>query len=192
MKIAILARSNKRRHDKSYGCCVAGITENGEWIRLVADEGGDSLPDDNTTPRVATVIEADIVQAPLEYQVENAILGYWNYIDNEDPNDYVSILVQPNEQYLFGSTCDKLNISERNKVEGSLRIVDVQALRTYKSEGWRASFIYNGNEYEISMTAPNGYGKGGTVKDFGDACIVVSTPKDSPFLKFVAAIYPQN
>jgi hypothetical protein len=36
LKLAILAKSNKSRHDGSYGSCIAGVTPLGEWIRLVS------------------------------------------------------------------------------------------------------------------------------------------------------------
>ncbi|GHT01741.1 hypothetical protein AGMMS50276_30400 [Synergistales bacterium] len=194
MKIAILARSNKRQHNNDYGCCVAGITEQGKWIRLVADERGDSLPDSVRTPNVCTVIEANIIYAPLKYQIENAVLINWAEVRNEKIGDFVNKLFQPDERYLFGTQSNRLGPTEMNKSNGSLRLIQVNELEIYKSNSnsWKTKFKYAGSYYEgISMTDPKHYSTG----EIGTAIIVVSLPNDdggySGYYKFVAAIYPK-
>jgi hypothetical protein len=197
MRIAILARSNNRRKNGEYGCCVAGITEHGKWIRLVADKSGDSLPDDDTAPQVCSVIDAEIKPAPLQYQPENAILADFVYIndDIDDINEYVKGLEVVYEDYLFGN--DRNNLSElgMRRVIGSLRLVKAEDLEIYKNDkgSWKTRFSYNGVKYEdIAMKDPKNYRK----EKFAKANIVVSLPNDdggySGFYKFVAAIYPAD
>lgn len=192
IKVAILAVSNKRRHDRShYRYCVAGITENGEWIRLVADEDGDSLPDDIALRR-SYVIDADVKYAPLKYQPENAILVNYKRI-NDEFNNYVKLLRPQAERYIFGNTLNRLNESEMKWANGSLRLVKVQNLEIYKKEngGYKVKFVNKGVFYDnIAMTDPDYY----KAKMIGDANIVISLPNDdggfNGYYKFVAAIYP--
>jgi hypothetical protein len=187
LKIAILTRSNKRRNNGEYGCCVAGITENGEWIRLVADRDGDSLPQDNSTPITKTVIDAKVAPTPLAYQPENAILDSWKLL-SESTKAYVGKLAPTSEPFLFGNNSNRLSNDEIRQTNGSLRLIEVKDIIVY--DGKKCRFTHNGNQYEdISMTDPNCYAQEGTVRSFGNATIVVSLPNSSPYIKFVAAIY---
>jgi hypothetical protein len=190
MKIAIITRSNKRRFNKDYGCCVAGITEHGDWIRLVADEFGDSLPDNNMTPKANTVIEADVLPAPLAFQPENAVLGNW-YTINESISQYIELIGLSSENYIFGNTSNRLNKVEMESINGSLRLFKVSNLEIYRgtNNSWKVKFNYNRNDYDdIAMTDPKHY----RVGFIGDAHVVVSLPNDdggfSGYYKFVATI----
>ncbi len=193
MRIAIITRSNKRRNDGGYGCCVAGVTEDGGWVRLVADENGDSLPDNNSTPKVNTVIDADIWPAPLAFQPENAVLGSWRRI-NGNIVDYLNLLGLSEEEYIFGNKSNRLNEMEMRRIDGSLRLIEVTDLEVYKggNNSWKVRFHYKGNSYDdIAMTDPKRY----RVGIIGDAFIIISLPNDdggySGYYKFVATIVPR-
>jgi hypothetical protein len=192
MKIAVIVRSNKRRFNNDYGCCVAGITEYGDWVRLVADKNGDALPSNNMTPAVNTVIDAVTMPAPLVYQPENAVLYRWHRID-EPINRYLSLIKPSNEKYIFGNTSDCLNKAEMDNIHGSLRLYKVNNLEIYKNGNhkWKVRFKYNKNDYyEIAMTDPSHY----RIGFVGDAYIIVSLPSGggvyNRYYKFVAALIP--
>jgi hypothetical protein len=196
LKIAILTRSYKQRNDKkTSGRCVAGITEEGKWIRLVADKDGDSLPPDNSTPFTKTVIDAEVVPSPLANQTENAILIGWKLLD-ESIKAYVAKLSPVNETFLFGNKLDRLNDDEIKRTKGSLRLVKVSDMKVYevyddirRRVTYKCSFMYKENQYEkIAVTDPRFYTPAG-VGSFGNATIVVSLPNSPIYMKFVAAIY---
>ena len=92
----------------------------------------------------------------------------------------------------MGNNENQLSIFEMSATEGTLRFIDVQDLTTYRRSGenCRAKFVYRGYKYtEMSMTDPDCYAAVGTERNFGNAHIIVSLPEDSPYIKFVAAIY---
>jgi hypothetical protein len=195
-KIAILTKSSKRRNNNEYGCCIAGISESGEWIRLVADREGDSLPKDIGID-VKQVIIVNGKREPLAYQKENVVLSDFS-ITKENYIQYINKLEQEEEYGIFGNTLNSMNIAEMRNINTTLRFIYVQNLEIY----WdgeitlkcKVRFIYNGNRYEgMPMTAYEYYTKkGSTPKYIGDAHIVVSLSNYSPFNKFVAAIYPDD
>ncbi|MDR1136011.1 MAG: hypothetical protein LBL49_07525 [Clostridiales Family XIII bacterium] len=192
LKVAILASSNKRRHDDEYGCCVAGVTEEGEWIRLVADKCGDSIREKDA-PKVGKVIAASFEYASFKNQIENAILIDFTPT-TEDPKEYVKNIKPVHEDALFGNKRNFLTKLEIKHCEGSLRRVFVRDLEVYWNEtsSCRARFTYQQEFYEgIAMTDPKHYTKKGSApKRIGEAYIVVSLPSDPPYNKFIAAIYP--
>ena len=193
-KIAILTKSNKRRRNGQYGCCIAGITEDGEWIRLVADKDGDSLPE-NIEIQVWQVVLAYGERAPLTYQTENVVLDHFDLVDDHI-NKYIRNLQQITEVGIFGNTSNRLSQEEMCEAKGTLRWIKVQNLEIYWNEhnSCRVLFDYNGNYFEgISMTDPKQYtNKGSSPKQIGEAHIVVSLPDSPAFNKFVAAIFPSK
>lgn len=194
-KIAVMTKSNKALHNGGYGRCVAGITENGEWIRLVSSAGGDSIPQDeaNHIP-LELVIDATVVRSPLNHQIENAVLLDYT-ITQESSQQFVQNLQQDCEKGIFGNTRNQLSPLEAGQVSGTLRLIDVEKLRTYRrqGEGCKAAFLYQGFQYiDMAMTDPNRYAAQGTEREFGNAHIVVSLPEGQPYIKFIAAIYPHK
>ena len=193
IKLAILTRSNKRRDNNDYGSCIAGVTATGEWIRLVSDKSGDSIP---TTIAeqilIKTVIEAEIERAPLKYQPENCIL--LNHQPTQDnANPYIQSIRPVNEVGIFGNRYNQVQPTDMSAALGSLRFIKVENLSTYRYEGGncKAKFAYQGYLYEeMAMTAPGWYAAVGRERTFGNAYIVVSLPNTPAFNKFVAAIYP--
>ncbi|MDR1840826.1 MAG: hypothetical protein LBQ86_02770 [Holophagales bacterium] len=206
MKVAILAKSTKVRHDKvTYGYCVAGVNELGEWIRLVADHEGDSLIQadvDKTNLNVGKIFEVNVIRAPLKHQSENVVLVDFDFrLTNEDPNQYVGKLKQLNEVGIFGNLSYFLTNNDILNPNGTLRIIEVFNLVIYwdKNDKRKARFDYNGVKYEqMSMTDPKYYTRKGSLEEtsIGSAYIVVSFPEkpwtDGKYYKFVAAIYPKK
>ena len=198
----ILASSNKRRRNNDYGRCVAGITENGKWIRLVADGTGDSLPVHvGKKLKPFLIINANVTFAPLKYQPENAILLDYSRIGNYESTYFNAAYNSHPEQYIFGNLSNRLSEDEMSRINGSLRMIKASDIEIYKNdkESWKIKFKHfkhDGNmttvlsEYEdIAMTDPDFY----RVKKIGAACIVLSLPSDkggySAYYKFVAAIH---
>lgn len=182
-RIAILAKSNKQLHNGGYGSCVAGITEGGEWIRLVSSEDGDSIPQGkaNYIP-INSVIKAEIRRAPLVHQIENAMLLYFT-VTQDSIEPFLQGVHQVEENGIFGNFSNKLSCFEANQNNGTLRLIRVEHLKTYRrpSENCKAEFTYCGHKYiDLAMTDPNCYAASGTIRSFGNAFIVVSLPEDSP------------
>jgi len=110
IKAAIMAKSKKGRRNGDHGYCVAGITEEGKWIRLVSDKGGDSLPED-VSFKVGQVIVADVESAPLAHQPENAVLGKWR-TTKESSESYITGSKPASESCIFGNTANHLTEKE--------------------------------------------------------------------------------
>ena len=194
IKVAILTKSNKRRNDGSFGFCVAGIDEYGEWIRLVADEDGDSLPID-VEISIGQVILITGKRVPLTYQTENFVLNKCSIVYGEDANQYVNKLRQGDEHGIFGNTSNQLSSAEMKHCKGTLRLVAVENLSTYRrvDESCKCKFTYQGHLYnDVAMTDRGWYAKEGTERKIGKASIVVGLPNSPAFNKFVAAIFQHN
>lgn len=196
IKLAILTSSNKARHDRSYGNCVAGVTSSGKWIRLVSDAAGDSIATNEAKQiPLCKVIEAEIEYVPLTYQTENAVLAKLCGTTQDDVKQYVQAIQPVKEAGIFGTKSNQLTKYEMQYSRGTLRLIHVEDLTTYRHENekCKAKFNYQGQEYtEISMTAPNWYAAEGTERKIGNAAVIVSLPNDQPFRKFIAAIYNKS
>ena len=196
MKVIILTKSNKRMSNNAYGKCVAGLTENGNWIRLVLDASGDSLPDkDCEAFECLDIIDVETEGYPLEYQPENERLMRFNgkagRMSIEEVIDKYGV---DDDTHCFVNNRNLLYENEMKQTSGSLLLLEVQNLRVYKDDRNRhkATFEYNGIIYEdISMTAPEHYSR---LFTYDNAFIVVSLPPNTGeyrgYYKFVAAIYP--
>ncbi|MDL2264238.1 hypothetical protein LJC31_06250 [Synergistaceae bacterium OttesenSCG-928-I11] len=195
-KVAILAKSNKRRNNNDYGYCIAGVTALGEWIRFVADENGDSVSQDEAI-EVGQIILALGERAPLAYQTENVVLRDFNVIDKGFSKEffrYVNNIRPIKENGIFGNAAKRLTAEEMKHNNGTLRLLEVQSLEVYwdKDKKCKALFNHNGIHFDgIPMTDPKHYTKKGSPPEYiGNACIIVSLPDEPVFNKFVAAIYP--
>ena len=197
MKVIILTKSYKRTKNNEYGRCVAGLTENGNWIRLVSDASGGSLSDkDCKTFKCLDIIDVETVAYPLEYQPENEGLVRLNGKTGRlSIEEVIERYGMDDDTHCFVNNHNLLYENEMKQTKGSLMLVAVQNLRIYKDDRnkYKAEFIYNGIKYEnISMTAPDFYKEAA----YKNAYIVVSLPPDTGeyigYYKFVAAIYPLN
>ena len=195
MELLILAKSDKKCNNGTKGFCVAGITEDGKWIRLVSDESGDAIADaDCRKINVGNSLLIDdlkIAKCHLDFQPENYLV-----------NDFREIKILSNSKlppkasddpYIFLNDRHFLYTHEMKIVGKSLLLADVQNFRIYRDERGKhkASFIYNNASYEkMSITDPNYYREYSIER----ACIVVSLPpepwKDKFYFKFIAAINP--
>lgn len=194
-RIAIVTKSNKAQHNGGYGRCVAGITSEGEWVRLVSSEDGDSISEaDAKRIPLGVVIEATIIRVPLAHQIENAVLLEYT-VTQEPSQKFVQRLLPIYENGIFGNTKKQLSLLEARRANGTLRLIDVEDLKTYRrpGENCRATFFYQGNQYmDMAMTDPDCYAAAGTERVFGNAHVVLSLPEDEPYIKFIAAIYPHG
>ena len=196
MKVILLAKSNKRMNNKAYGKCVVGLTENGNWIRLVSDASGDSLPDKdcNAFERL-DIIDVETEKYPLEYQPENEKLVRFNgKMGKMSIEDVIAKYGVNDDTHCFINNRNLLYENEMKKTNGSLLLLKAHNLKVYKDDRniHKAAFEYNGIRYEdISMTAPEHYNR---LFSYDNAFIVVSLPPDTGgyrgYYKFVAAIYP--
>ncbi|MCL1820947.1 MAG: hypothetical protein FWG36_09885 [Oscillospiraceae bacterium] len=195
MKIVILAKSNKRRNNGNYGKCVAGLNADGDWIRLVSNESGDSLADKDCRHfECLDVIDVDATEAPLEYQPENMILEHLNRKIGQLPIErIIEKFGTSDDKYCFINSNHLLSEREMKRTDNSLKLFDVKNLHIYKNDNnsYKADFEYKGIHYNnFSMTAPCHFKE----YTYDNAYIVVSIPpRDggySGYYKFVAAIYP--
>jgi hypothetical protein len=197
IKIAIIAKSNKKRNNGQYGFCVAGIKEDGSWIRLVSDQFGDSLPK-NIAFHCGDVILADVEDAPLQYQPENAILLGYSFL-MENAYTYFKKIKNVGEIGIFGNYYNSLLPEKVTDNMGSFRYLQVNDLEIYWNVDikCKVSFTYKDNRYtEFSLTDPNSYTvRGSEPKKIDKAYVVISLPNytwNHKLHKFVAAIYPIN
>ena len=196
MKIIVLTKSAKKMNDGiTYGNCVAGINEQGQWVRLVSDFRGDSLSDE--TCRVFScldVIDVDATPCPIRHHPENAKLERINKrVDRYSIDDVIKKYGLDSEQFCFVNDKHILSEKERMLVKNSLMLIKVQKLEVYKNErnSSKAKFTYNRVQYNNISVTDNHNKKPIEIEE---AYLVVSLPAEtdgySGYYKFIAAIYP--
>ena len=181
--------------NNNYGNCVAGIGEQGEWVRLVSAADGDSLPDATCKAfGCLDIIDVDVTPCPIKNHPENVKLEQYNgKIGRCTIEDVVERYGVDREQFCFINSNPALSESERQSIEKSLMRIRVQDLEVYKDDinSSKAQFIYNGTHYDSISVTDNFHKK---PKKYGDAYIVASLPAEtggfSGYYKFIAAIYP--
>lgn len=194
MKVVVLAKSDKRMNNGNYGYCVAGISEYGDWIRLVSNDSGDSLSiQDCKAFSCLDVLDVETISCPIDHQPENARLVRFKKVGSHTISQVVAKFGTTNSSFLFVNSDYKLTESQMDKADCSLMLAKVDDFEVYKNENdkIKAQFIYKSRLYaNVSVTDPNGY----SVKRYGTVYIVVSIPSHSyetyGYFKFVAAIYP--
>jgi len=196
MKLVILTKSAKRMNDGiTYGNCVAGINERGDWVRLVSDADGDSLSDRICKPfDCLDVIDVEASPCPIKNQPENAILEQFNKkIGRYTINDVVEMYGVDCGRFCFVNSYASLSERERRLVENSLILIKVQKLSIYFDDRHiiKAQFTYNKTPYSNISITDNRHKK---PTEFSEAYIVMSLPSDtgkySGYYKFIAAVYP--
>ena len=162
----ILANSVKHHQH-----CVAGkILNNAQWIRPVADEYGAELSHEqakcqnphgkfNVKPMQKVIIELDR-HAPLANQPENYVINNSVWRQNYRINDIelLKYLETPIDLWGIGDRVSYAQIQSGNvRIDQSLYLVQVENLNLYRNEydKRRASFFYNGNNYDLAVTDPN-------------------------------------
>jgi len=196
MKLVVLTKSAKRRNDRiTYGNCVAGINELGEWVRLVSDYDGDSLLDSTCRPfSCLDIIDVDVTPCPIEHHPENVKLERFNgVIGSCSIDDVVERFNTDTERMCFINKYSSLTENERHQAEKSLMLILVQDFVVYKDDRgkYKAKYIYNGLQYEDIGITDNRYKR---LIEFDEAYIVVSLPNETVgharYYKFIAAVYP--
>ena len=166
MEIIILANSVKHHQH-----CVAGkYTASGQWVRPVANTNGAELSHIqaqcqnphgafNVKP-LQKVIMNFSAHAPLAHQPENHVIdgAVWRQNYKIADNELHQHLDQPSD--IWGRKDRVLHasiLSGQIKIDQSLYLVAVDNLNLYKNQydKRRASFMYRGINYDLSVTDPN-------------------------------------
>ena len=195
MKIVVLTKSPKRMNDNSYGNCVAGLNEQGEWVRLVSDVDGQSLSDKACSSfGCLDVIDVEAVPCPIKNQPENYKLEKLiRKVSRHIITDVIEEYGVGDEQFVFVNSSSTLTESERRQADASLMIIKVNNLiisldNRNKS---KAQFTYNNTNYQNISVTDNRFKK---PIAFDEAFIVVSLPSETDgfvnYYKFIAAVYP--
>lgn len=196
-KILILTKSAKRRHDGiNHGYCVAGIFQNinggYQWIRLVADEEGDSLPEGSFLFEPLDVIEADICPCPKNNHIENYTFSNPRKIGRIEDNQLKTIFKKLSHSF-FGNMS---NIYD-GRPNNSLTILLATNLRIYREDNGagpsKIDFKMGNNTARgVAMTdykyMPKKYT--GQITTIPLAICVASLPNHPPYYKFIASIFP--
>lgn len=204
MTIEIIILANSIKHK---GCCVAGKTINGTWIRIVADSLGKELTPEQasiTNPYgtfsvkpLQKVILNLTKHAPLLNQPENYIndpkVGWvQNYnLNCEDLSNYIDT---PDK--LWGNNNDKIPysyiIDGNIKIDSSLYLIRAKKAKAYLNSYWkrRLSFSYNELTYDLPVTDPN-FDKIEKEKEFENIylCISLGENYEGSCYKIVANIF---
>ena len=196
-QLLILTKSNKKRHDGSYGKCVAGIAKKTdgqyEWIRLVADRSGDSILDSDFPYKPLDIIEADLHPCPNGNHIENCTYDFVSKKRTISVEQLKDIYREMPHSF-FGSMASKYD----GVPAKSLTILLASNIRIYWEESGgvkrqRMDFnMGNNRAIGISMTDPDYY----TNKAVNEerhiplAICVASLPDQPVYNKFIASIFP--
>jgi len=193
-RITILAKSVKHT-----GFCVVGIDDSGKWVRLVRDDEGHALPEEDCKFEKLDIINADAAPAPLPRQPENHILNevYSTTKGRQDLAIFEDLLDNWENECIFYD--DERFLPPRRCLKGrpSITAVSVNDFEIYQhSEGtYKASFICNSIKYkDISVTDPEYMRRACKLK----RATIIATLPGTPFskygrdlyYKFVCAVYP--
>ncbi len=203
MQKEIVVLANSVKHGKH---CVAGkCLTTGEWIRPVASAQGEELTSQQimvknkygtfpVKPLQKVKMQLDY-HAPLgNHQPENYVISgqVWRQDFKIDASDLKHLLDYPDS--LWGESnriaCDEAKKGYHGN--GSLLLVQVTNLRLSTSSGKRrASFTYNGTEYDFPVTDPNFDALHGKIKIHKSAVLTISLGENfnDYCYKIIAAIF---
>nr|VFK44658.1 MAG: hypothetical protein BECKTC1821E_GA0114239_103817 [Candidatus Kentron sp. TC] len=161
MKKVIVVFANSVKHGKH---CVAGKdVDTKEWIRPVADAAGKELDKRHGEYMSLQKVKIKLVKdAPLPNQPENWIVGHapWIQRGNIEAHEVGGYLDVPETLWGIGDRIAYSEIENGNiKIAQSLYLIRGDKLAIYKNQWdkWRASFSYQGNHYDLSVTDPNAH-----------------------------------
>lgn len=192
--------------------CVAGkCTTTGEWVRPVSDENGGAI-----TAHQAKATNPDWIQqkkAPYPIKLLHKIQMDFskpvpflhqqeNWLNNPDyiwQHNYSLPIAQlknyldsPDSLWLYGSHQDRVPEPHIRNVSNSLYLVSVQNLTLfYQNDRRRASFCYNGVDYNLAVTDPNFDDIIQNCNNFQTAVLCVSLGElfEGNYYKLVASIF---
>ncbi|MCL2047468.1 MAG: hypothetical protein FWG87_01960 [Defluviitaleaceae bacterium] len=199
MELLVLAKSDKKCNNEAAGFCVAGVTSDGRWVRLVSDKYGDAVPKSScrsfNTEDTVTIPNQFLTQAPLDFQPEN----YWvhDFRLIRSSNRDIAYPKTDTDPFIFFNKRHFLYTDELRCGDKSLFLADVYDLYISRDEykKFKATFIYNNHSYEkMSITDPFYYRE----QKIRHAHIVISLPPEPwrhqqsgeyLYYKFISAIY---
>jgi len=202
-KILILTKSSKSRHSgDGWGVCVAGVSlepgDNYEWIRLVADERGDSILDSQFPYEVLDVLDAELYPCQLNNQIENCQFEIHGKVGSKTILELQGIFDKMPHSF-FGSMSESfVGDSPKN----SLAIFFAKNLHIYREQ--------KNNKQKVDFKMGNNFARGVSYTDYSksytrkydpsfvtnieSAICVASLPSepyeiDNKYHKFIASIF---
>lgn len=192
------------------GRCVAGIDNDGNWVRLVSNDqhSNGAIPrnmlyyENGGYCQPLDVVRVPIIGAlPSVHQPENILVDRtkkWRKLGVSSLDRILQLHPAEHHTLIYGSTSPFATESDLSLIHYSLILIEVSSLRTYIVETTngprtRASFLYNGHSYSnISVTDPD-YFDSHRCGYIGNSILVISIP-DEPippeqYYKFIAKIY---
>lgn len=201
VEIVIFANSLKHHQHCVAGKCISS----GNWIRPVADQNGSELSNEQakclnphgtfSVKPLQKVIMSFSEHVPLAHQPENYLIDGSKWLQNYKIPDVALNHYLDNPKDLWGESDRLLHtdiISCQIVVKESLYLVAVDNLTLYKNkyDKRRASFSYNGTNYDLAVTDPN-FDKiiqnNNTVK--GVLCVSLGEEYQGYCYKIVATIF---
>ncbi|WP_192021465.1 dual OB domain-containing protein [Shewanella sp. WPAGA9] len=199
----LVVLANSVKHGQ---CCVAGKRlDTKEWVRPVANASGAELTCQQASAMnpygVYKVKPLQKVQmgfenaVPLKNQPENHLINREQWVQqyNIAPAELNQFLDTPASLWGCGDRVSYQSIMHEHVViEESLQLVKVDQLMLYvdSNDKRRASFLYNGIQYDLAATDPN---FDTHVNNQGELmsilCISLGEPFNGSCFKLVAAIY---
>lgn len=182
-KLTIVAKS-----DKHGGFCIAAIDGRGKFYRLVRDEQGHALTEEQCKFKKLDIIIADILPAPLKHQPENYVLNELLEVQSAVLSaDKLRSLFR-NPAQIFADEKPWLTENEIFQQRNSLVFAQVDNLHIYENdeEKIKADFWLGGVEHKgFSITDPEFKSK---AKKINSAMALFSLP-DIPYARYGHELY---
>ena len=194
LDLTVLAKS-----DKHTGYCVAAIDRKGKTIRLVRDEEGHALSEEQCKFKKLNHILVDATHTPLNHQRENYMLNELlsSVKTSTSINDLKRYLNTPSS--IFDNTNPYLSEDEMHNKKSTFLFVEIEDLHVHLNdeEKYKADFTYKNQKYEgFSITDPEYKIK---ARKISKAIILISLPNapysrygHNLYYKFICAVYPIN
>jgi len=167
LKTNIVVLANSVKHNDH---CVAGkCLSTKKWVRPVSDTSGAELTGEQASCRnpyglfevkpMQKVVVGLSQHSPLINQPENYVVdnSEWLQDYNIDDNQLLNYLDTPSDLWGAGDRVPYTNIvNGSTPISQSLYLVQVSNLMLYVRDSYRrrASFTYNGNDYDLAVTDP--------------------------------------
>jgi putative nucleic acid modification protein with dual OB domain len=156
------------------GSCVAGVSEEGEWVRpLGTGNGGAVLFSEQTLDSGSQPVLLDRIVVPLvdavpdQYQPENWTIGQaqWRHaghLSDEHAREFLNGLRSPDSE-IFRNRTDRISQADldADPANESLIVIRPTKFRLYYRRNWwnggrrlRAEFFQAGQYYDLGMTDP--------------------------------------
>ena len=201
-KYEVVILANSVKHNKH---CVAGkVVGSSQWVRVVSIVNGAALSDEqskirnvygtfNVKPLQKAIIELER-PAPLLNQPENYLISdkRWEQHYSINCHELTNYLDHPESLWGKNSSIQYEMIYHQDiKIDQSLYLVKITDLKLLNNNNKRrASFTYNGNNYEMPVTDPNfGSLLQQEKEPQGILCISLGEEYNGNCYKLVAAIF---